>query len=71
MQPLQEKLWQCVTKESLVSFRLNECLARDIVVTRYKRYCSRDINASPHSVPNLRNYREALFQYARMGSKWK
>ena len=47
MQPLQEKLQQCVTRESLVTYCLDECLARDIVVTLCKCYCSRDVNTSP------------------------
>ena len=46
MQPLQEKLRQLVTRESLVTFFLDD-LARDIVVTCHKWYCSRDVNASP------------------------
>ena len=34
MQPLQEKLRQRVTRESLVTFCFDECLARVIVVMR-------------------------------------
>ena len=39
-------------------FCLDECLARDIVVTRYKSYCSRGVNALPLRL-NIRLKRKA------------
>ena len=50
MQPLQEKLRQCVNREPLITICLDQYLARDIVGKRYKLYCSKDVNALPPSV---------------------
>ena len=40
-----QKLWQDVTRESLVTFCLDICLTSNIMVTFCKGYCGKDINA--------------------------
>ena len=61
MQPLQEKLRQLITRESLVTFCLYECLAGDVVVMCYMWYCSRDVNALPPKVNESPNNKMDIF----------